>query len=178
MPNSNANSIVSKPSTNRTIAVLIIAGAIVSAIKASAGVFLKQIADYLESRLEDSSSIYDTNVQNRSNRLLLPKKLENIFHCSSKKEQRRQSRPTEYCMAVPSGDAAKDKVRKTICTICRQEQKNPAAPSSCGHLFCWDCLIQWVSSIRPECPVCRSTCKTRDIILLHNYKPDITTSTI
>jgi peroxin-10 len=59
----------------------------------------------------------------------------------------------------------------SICSICKMERKNPAAPTSCGHVFCWRCLSQWVSGIRPECPLCRAACRPQDIVALHNYSP-------
>jgi Ring finger domain len=60
----------------------------------------------------------------------------------------------------------------SICSICKLERKNPAAPTSCGHVFCWRCLSQWVSTIRPECPLCRAECRPQDIVALHNYSPN------
>jgi peroxin-10 len=40
----------------------------------------------------------------------------------------------------------------------------------CGHVFCWKCLQQWVSS-RGECPLCRTACLPQDILALHSYTP-------
>lgn len=58
-----------------------------------------------------------------------------------------------------------------LCGICRMPRLHSAAPSSCGHVFCWKCLYQWVSTVRPECPLCRSACRPQDILALHNYAP-------
>ena len=58
----------------------------------------------------------------------------------------------------------------TTCAICRTHRSCPAVPSSCGHVFCWNCLIQWVSTVRPECPLCRASCRPQDILPLHNYE--------
>lgn len=58
-----------------------------------------------------------------------------------------------------------------ICSICKMERIQPAAPSSCGHIFCWKCLVHWVSAVRPECPLCRASCRPQDIIALYNYAP-------
>jgi peroxin-10 len=60
---------------------------------------------------------------------------------------------------------------RTLCTICRTERKHSAAPVSCGHICCWNCLNQWVINVRPECPLCRAPCKRQEIILLHQYEP-------
>ncbi|CAB9507135.1 Peroxisome biogenesis factor 10 [Seminavis robusta] len=65
-----------------------------------------------------------------------------------------------------------DSKRRSICSICNMERQNPSAPSSCGHVFCWKCLLQWVSGIRPECPLCRAACRPQDIVALYNYSPN------
>jgi Ring finger domain len=57
----------------------------------------------------------------------------------------------------------------TTCTICRQTRHFPACPISCGHVFCWHCLQQWVASHSRACPLCRKPCTTSEIVLLHNY---------
>jgi Ring finger domain len=59
-----------------------------------------------------------------------------------------------------------------VCTICRMERLHPAAPVSCGHVCCWNCLMQWVQNVRPECPLCRAPCRPQEIIALHHYEPD------
>jgi len=62
-----------------------------------------------------------------------------------------------------------------LCSICKHERTHPAAPSTCGHVFCWRCLLQWVSAVRPECPLCRASCRPQDILALHNYSPNANT---
>lgn len=55
------------------------------------------------------------------------------------------------------------------CGICMHDRKHPAAPVSCGHVFCWSCIIHWSTKVRPECPLCRAPAKPQDIIALYNY---------
>jgi len=62
----------------------------------------------------------------------------------------------------------------TTCSICHNHRMNPSCPATCGHVFCWKCLQQWVSSIRQECPFCRSPCRPQDIIMLYNYRGPVT----
>ncbi|KAK4136735.1 hypothetical protein BT67DRAFT_364984, partial [Trichocladium antarcticum] len=46
------------------------------------------------------------------------------------------------------------------CTLCLEELKDPAA-TSCGHVFCWTCIGDWVRE-KPECPLCR-----REVMVQH-----------
>ncbi|KAK4196903.1 Pex12 amino terminal region-domain-containing protein [Triangularia verruculosa] len=39
------------------------------------------------------------------------------------------------------------------CTLCLEELKDPAV-TTCGHVFCWECIGDWVRE-KPECPLCR-----------------------
>ena len=55
------------------------------------------------------------------------------------------------------------------CGICLNERVHPAAPSGCGHVFCWNCILHWVSNVRHECPLCRAQTRPQDIIPLYNY---------
>ena len=55
------------------------------------------------------------------------------------------------------------------CGICLNERVHPAAPSACGHVFCWDCVLHWVGNVRAECPLCRAPTRPQDIIPLYNY---------
>lgn len=55
------------------------------------------------------------------------------------------------------------------CGICMHTRKYPAAPIGCGHVFCWKCLQHFISTMRPECPLCRCSTSPQEIILLQNY---------
>lgn len=39
------------------------------------------------------------------------------------------------------------------CTLCLEGLKDPSV-TSCGHVFCWECIGDWVRE-KPECPLCR-----------------------
>lgn len=39
------------------------------------------------------------------------------------------------------------------CTLCLEGLKDPSV-TACGHVFCWDCIGDWVRE-KPECPLCR-----------------------
>jgi len=57
------------------------------------------------------------------------------------------------------------------CSICMNNRKNPSALSGCGHVFCWSCVQHWISTVRSECPICRTTARVQDVIPLYNYVP-------
>lgn len=68
---------------------------------------------------------------------------------------------------APKFELTDDKVMAYIkgkqqrkCTLCLEELKDPAA-TQCGHVFCWECIGDWVRE-KPECPLCR-----RDALVQH-----------
>ncbi|KAL6869946.1 peroxisome biogenesis factor 10 [Amphichorda felina] len=50
------------------------------------------------------------------------------------------------------------------CTLCLEELKDPAA-TQCGHVFCWECIGDWVRE-KPECPLCRRDAMVQHILPL------------
>ncbi|KAK6197132.1 hypothetical protein LQW54_010927 [Pestalotiopsis sp. IQ-011] len=78
------------------------------------------------------------------------------------------------------GDLAGDVVCKVECTICTTELAILQPPDedhntwtvmeSCGHMFCYECIVAWIDSkSRPDCPVCRTSLS--HLYCLHKYKP-------
>jgi peroxin-10 len=55
-------------------------------------------------------------------------------------------------------------VQQRKCTLCLEELKDPAA-TSCGHVFCWACIGDWVRE-KPECPLCRREALVQHILPL------------
>ncbi|KAH8180017.1 pex2 / pex12 amino terminal region domain-containing protein [Sarocladium implicatum] len=71
----------------------------------------------------------------------------------------------------PRFDLEDDKVMGFIkgkqqrkCTLCLEELKDPAA-TQCGHVFCWECIGDWVRE-KPECPLCRREAMVQHILPL------------
>jgi len=58
---------------------------------------------------------------------------------------------------IPAGPQRK-------CTLCLEPMKNPAA-TSCGHVFCWTCVQDWVKE-KTECPLCRQAVLSQKILPL------------
>ncbi|XP_057323301.1 peroxisome assembly protein 10-B [Microplitis mediator] len=51
------------------------------------------------------------------------------------------------------------------CQLCFSTK--PSAVTPCGHLFCWNCLAEWVR-VQSQCPSCREHVTSSRIVPLHN----------
>ena len=77
------------------------------------------------------------------------------------------TRPSEiHIEGIPAPPVEDETV---LCAICHRSRRFPACPNSCGHVFCWHCLQQWVTFNAEACPLCREPCRKQDIVFLRNY---------
>ena len=54
------------------------------------------------------------------------------------------------------------------CSICLGLPIDPVA-TNCGHVFCWNCIKNWISSRKLcECPVCKSGIDQDKLIPLYS----------
>ena len=62
------------------------------------------------------------------------------------------------------------------CAICMDPIQRSTA-TICGHVFCWDCIMDWCASGEEDddggvpCPNCRISCKVSDLVPLVHYAP-------
>lgn len=50
------------------------------------------------------------------------------------------------------------------CTLCLEGMKDPAA-TTCGHVFCWTCVTEWLRE-QPMCPLCRQSTRSQHVLPL------------
>jgi len=61
--------------------------------------------------------------------------------------------------------------KRRRCVLCMGPRRATSA-TSCGHLFCWDCIIGWCQasdSGSAECPLCRQQITPQSVLRLHWY---------
>lgn len=64
-----------------------------------------------------------------------------------------------------SSNETQPQVKCPLCLeICRSISATP-----CGHLFCWECVAEWVSE-RVECPVCRASVEPQQLVCLQHFQ--------
>ena len=61
-----------------------------------------------------------------------------------------------------------DNINDETCAICMDQLNNPAL-TTCGHLFCYDCLKLCLNNFK-KCPLCKADLTGKDIMIVNNKK--------
>ncbi|XP_010278761.1 PREDICTED: uncharacterized protein LOC104612851 [Nelumbo nucifera] len=90
---------------------------------------------------------------------------------SNEENSETQKTNLEGIAAQDSEEGAKEQASGTTnfdCNICLDVAKEPVV-TSCGHLFCWPCLYQWLylHCDHRECPVCKGEVLESKIIPIY-----------
>jgi peroxin-10 len=164
--------ILDRPTTNRAIALFILLQASTSLVQNTSNWLAEKVAKHLQARASARRRLRRQQSNAPLTKAQLRNKLDRFFGNDTSEDQEKHNLGNPTLDSSTNTTSKRDDKETTIlCTICRLERKHPAAPSSCGHVCCWNCLIQWVSTVRPECPICRAPCSAKDILPLHHYEP-------
>lgn len=77
------------------------------------------------------------------------------------------SDPATLAFIGASADSAYETEQQRKCTLCLEAYKDPSV-TTCGHVFCWECVMDWVKE-KAECPLCRQSVSAQKVLPLRGY---------
>lgn len=88
-------------------------------------------------------------------------------HVKTQSAHQRPQAPQKVDLRDFNRPKSENKTDRT-CILCMDTRVN-SATIPCGHIFCWNCILEWLSQ-RNECPICRESTKPSQAIFLLNYQ--------
>ena len=92
---------------------------------------------------------------------LAVKAYQTAIHKVEELEQPASSLTTLTQSSIEDGDES-----KVTCTLCLGPRQVTTA-TSCGHLFCWSCIADWLRN-KSECPLCRTATHASTLCVVYN----------
>lgn len=77
------------------------------------------------------------------------------------------SNPSTLAFIGASAGSPSETEQQRKCTLCLEAYKNPSV-TTCGHVFCWECVMDWVKE-KAECPLCRQSVSAQKVLPLRGY---------
>lgn len=65
-----------------------------------------------------------------------------------------------------SSSYAENQLNRKKCVLCLEPRENTSS-TQCGHLFCWNCIMDWLDQ-KEQCPVCREPLSKSSVVFLKN----------
>lgn len=79
------------------------------------------------------------------------------FKLMNKSQKNSSNTPEQNSVSVSSNQK---------CLLCFSCISEPTL-TECGHVFCWHCLLEWLS-YKQQCPLCKHDIRNNRVIYLHN----------
>lgn len=98
--------------------------------------------------------------------------LQVLFSLLLKLKERRDEIKMEHAKTPGSNTTNRSSNRLQVestrkCILCL-ENRLDLTTTPCGHLFCWNCILDWIK-FKKNCPVCREAITSSSVIFLQNY---------
>ena len=85
----------------------------------------------------------------------------------SKRRSAKVSHPLSRARPEKGASSPASAVRS--CVLCLDAMQSPSCCSTCGHVFCWTCILESLA-VNAECPLCRVRTEPRQVVALMNYE--------